>query len=181
MTTQKDFKRLVRGRMRKTGESYTAARARLMSAARGAPRAAATPSTIEPNPSANGEATAPTAAAANFEKLAATGAVFRQFYVGGNESQTSHATVWTGTYPAVHNVRLAGDGVGKRNRVGRVLRHELAQAVDRQVRQGEDLVARTLEVDVDVSVSPSKIQAASGIESDADHVGIRVGATVSVH
>ncbi|MCK6478254.1 MAG: hypothetical protein HUU26_08045 [Gemmatimonadaceae bacterium] len=70
MTTQKDFKRLVRGRMRKTGESYTAARARLMSAARGAPRAAATPSTIEPNPSANGEATAPTAAAANFEKLA---------------------------------------------------------------------------------------------------------------
>lgn len=46
----------------------------------------------------------------NFEKLAATGAVFRQFYVGGNESQTSHATVWTGTYPAVHNVRLAGDG-----------------------------------------------------------------------
>ncbi|MBZ0231621.1 MAG: sulfatase, partial [Deltaproteobacteria bacterium] len=46
----------------------------------------------------------------NFEKLAATGAVFRQFYVGGNESQTSHATVWTGTYPAVHNVRLAGVG-----------------------------------------------------------------------
>ncbi|HUQ04318.1 MAG TPA: sulfatase [Kofleriaceae bacterium] len=46
----------------------------------------------------------------NFEKLAATGAVFRQFYVGGNESQTSHSTVWTGTYPAVHNVRLAGDG-----------------------------------------------------------------------
>ncbi len=46
----------------------------------------------------------------NFEKLAASGAVFRQFYVGGNESQTSHATVWTGTYPAVHNVRLAGVG-----------------------------------------------------------------------
>jgi arylsulfatase A-like enzyme len=46
----------------------------------------------------------------NFDKLAATGAVFRQFYVGGNESQTSHSTVWTGTYPAVHNVRLAGDG-----------------------------------------------------------------------
>jgi hypothetical protein len=32
MTTNKDFKRLVRGRMRKTGESYTAARARLISA-----------------------------------------------------------------------------------------------------------------------------------------------------
>jgi hypothetical protein len=29
MTTQKDFKRLVRGRMQKTGESYTAARANL--------------------------------------------------------------------------------------------------------------------------------------------------------
>jgi len=29
MTTNKDFKRLVRGRMKKTGESYTAARARL--------------------------------------------------------------------------------------------------------------------------------------------------------
>src|SRR5690606_25492808 len=26
------------------------------------------------------------------------------------ESQTSHATVWTGTYPAIHNVRLAGVG-----------------------------------------------------------------------
>jgi hypothetical protein len=31
MTTQKDFKRLVRGRMQKTGESYTAARASLLS------------------------------------------------------------------------------------------------------------------------------------------------------
>jgi hypothetical protein len=30
MTTNKDFKRLVRGRMQKTGESYTAARARLL-------------------------------------------------------------------------------------------------------------------------------------------------------
>jgi hypothetical protein len=30
MTTNKDFKRLVRGRMRKTGESYTAARAKLL-------------------------------------------------------------------------------------------------------------------------------------------------------
>ena len=33
MTTQKDFKRLVRGRMQKTGESYTAARARLLKGA----------------------------------------------------------------------------------------------------------------------------------------------------
>ena len=31
MTIQKDFKRLVRGRMQKTGESYTAARAQLLS------------------------------------------------------------------------------------------------------------------------------------------------------
>ena len=31
MTTQKDFKRLVRGRMQKTGESYTAARASILS------------------------------------------------------------------------------------------------------------------------------------------------------
>jgi uncharacterized protein YndB with AHSA1/START domain len=30
MTTNRDFKRLVRGRMQKTGESYTAARARLL-------------------------------------------------------------------------------------------------------------------------------------------------------
>ena len=30
MTTQKDFKRLVRGRMQKTGESYTTARAKLL-------------------------------------------------------------------------------------------------------------------------------------------------------
>lgn len=43
MPTQKDFKRLVRARMRKTGESYTAARARLIDAGprrgRAAPRA----------------------------------------------------------------------------------------------------------------------------------------------
>jgi len=38
MTTQKDFKRLVRGRMQKTGESYTAARATLL--AQRAPRSA---------------------------------------------------------------------------------------------------------------------------------------------
>lgn len=46
----------------------------------------------------------------NFDKLAATSAVFRQFYVGGNESQVSHATVWTSSYPAVHDVRPVGDG-----------------------------------------------------------------------
>lgn len=46
----------------------------------------------------------------NFERLAETSAVFRQYYVQGNESQTSHASLWTSTYPAVHNVRQAGDG-----------------------------------------------------------------------
>jgi arylsulfatase A-like enzyme len=46
----------------------------------------------------------------NFDELAKTSAVFRQYYVQGNESQTSHSSVWTGLYPAVHNVRLAGRG-----------------------------------------------------------------------
>jgi arylsulfatase A-like enzyme len=46
----------------------------------------------------------------NLDELAKTSAVFRQFYVQGNESQTSHSSLWTGLYPAVHNVRLAGVG-----------------------------------------------------------------------
>jgi arylsulfatase A-like enzyme len=46
----------------------------------------------------------------NFERLAETGTIFRQYYDQGNESQTSHSSVWTSTYPAVHNVRLAGVG-----------------------------------------------------------------------
>jgi arylsulfatase A-like enzyme len=46
----------------------------------------------------------------NLDELAKTSAVFRQYYVQGNESQTSHSSVWTGLYPAVHNVRLAGTG-----------------------------------------------------------------------
>jgi arylsulfatase A-like enzyme len=50
----------------------------------------------------------------NLDELAKTSAVFRQFYVQGNESQTSHSSFWTGVYPAVHNVRLAGvGGVGR--------------------------------------------------------------------
>jgi arylsulfatase A-like enzyme len=43
-----------------------------------------------------------------FDELARSGVVFRQFYVQGNESQTSHTSVWTGLYPAVHGVRQAG-------------------------------------------------------------------------
>ena len=46
----------------------------------------------------------------NLDELAKTSAVFRQYYVQGNESQTSHSSMWTGVYPAVHNVRLAGTG-----------------------------------------------------------------------
>jgi arylsulfatase A-like enzyme len=46
----------------------------------------------------------------NFEELAKTSTVFRQYYVQGNESQTSHSSMWTGLYPAVHGVRLAGVG-----------------------------------------------------------------------
>ena len=46
----------------------------------------------------------------NLEKLAAAGAVFRQYWVQGNESQTSHASVWTSLYPANHDVRTAGNG-----------------------------------------------------------------------
>jgi len=46
----------------------------------------------------------------HFDALAQTSAVFRQYYVHGNESQTSHASLWTGTFPAVHNVRQAGVG-----------------------------------------------------------------------
>ncbi len=46
----------------------------------------------------------------NFDELAKSSAVFRQYYVQGNESQTSHSSMWSGVYPARHNVRLAGVG-----------------------------------------------------------------------
>jgi choline-sulfatase len=46
----------------------------------------------------------------NLDELAKTSTIFRQYYVQGNESQTSHSSMWTGLYPAVHNVRLAGRG-----------------------------------------------------------------------
>jgi arylsulfatase A-like enzyme len=45
----------------------------------------------------------------NFDELAKSSTVFRQYYVQGNESQTSHSSIWTSMYPAVHGVRLAGD------------------------------------------------------------------------
>jgi arylsulfatase A-like enzyme len=46
----------------------------------------------------------------NLDELARSSVVFRQYYVQGNESQTSHSSMWTGLYPAVHGVRLAGVG-----------------------------------------------------------------------
>ncbi len=48
MPIQKDFKRLVRGRMQKTGESYAAARAHLVKQKpAAAPAKAAPPATVD--------------------------------------------------------------------------------------------------------------------------------------
>ena len=46
----------------------------------------------------------------HLDRLALTGTVFGQFWVQGNESQTSHSSLWTSLYPVVHNVRTAGKG-----------------------------------------------------------------------
>ncbi len=61
------------------------------------------------------------------ERLAAEGAVFRHAYVQGNESQTSHASIWTSLYPAAHGVRTAGNGgtyrlAGRFDTVGQLAR-----------------------------------------------------------
>lgn len=40
----------------------------------------------------------------NLAKIAAEGIVFEPFYVPGNESKASHASLFTGTYPVVHEV-----------------------------------------------------------------------------
>ena len=40
----------------------------------------------------------------NLSKLAAEGTIFETFWVQGNESKASHASLFTGTYPAVHKV-----------------------------------------------------------------------------
>ncbi|MCB9563447.1 MAG: sulfatase-like hydrolase/transferase [Kofleriaceae bacterium] len=44
----------------------------------------------------------------NFDRLATDGAVFRQHYVGGNESQASHSSMFTSLYPVNHKVLTAG-------------------------------------------------------------------------
>ncbi len=49
----------------------------------------------------------------NLDELAKTSAVFRQFYAQGNESQVSHASMWTGLYPAVHGIKMEGTGMSK--------------------------------------------------------------------
>lgn len=46
--------------------------------------------------------------APNLDELARSSTSFRQLYASGNESQASHASLWTSLYPAVHGVRLAG-------------------------------------------------------------------------
>jgi len=65
----------------------------------------------------------------NFDELAKSSTVFRQYYVQGNESQTSHSSMWTGLYPAVHGVRLAGvGGVWRIDRQFEVLAQVVAAA-----------------------------------------------------
>ncbi|MGN6103635.1 MAG: sulfatase [Kofleriaceae bacterium] len=65
----------------------------------------------------------------HFDELAKSSAVFRQYYVQGNESQTSHSSVWTGLYPAVHGVRLAGvGGTWRIDRKFPVIAEQLASA-----------------------------------------------------
>jgi len=45
----------------------------------------------------------------NWEELAQTSAVFLQHYVQGNESQVSHASMWTSTYLAKHKASQMAD------------------------------------------------------------------------
>ncbi|MBX3161377.1 MAG: sulfatase [Deltaproteobacteria bacterium] len=46
----------------------------------------------------------------NLDELAKSSVVYRQFYVQGNESQTSHTSVWTSVYPVLHKVRMQEHG-----------------------------------------------------------------------
>lgn len=43
-----------------------------------------------------------------FERLAAESTIFTNYWVEGNESQTSHSSLWSSLYPIVHNVRTTG-------------------------------------------------------------------------
>jgi arylsulfatase A-like enzyme len=65
----------------------------------------------------------------NLDELAKTSAVFRQYYVQGNESQVSHSSVWTSMYPAVHGVRDVDiGGTWKLDPKFRLLAQEVAGA-----------------------------------------------------
>ena len=64
----------------------------------------------------------------NLDELAKTSAVFRQYYVQGNESQVSHASMWTGLYPAVHGIKMEGSGMSKLSPKLDVIAGELADA-----------------------------------------------------
>jgi len=72
MPSNKDFKRLVRGRMQKTGESYTSARANLLkkAAAAGEAAGAATERLAAPESCAASAASAASPAPADYAKLA---------------------------------------------------------------------------------------------------------------
>jgi arylsulfatase A-like enzyme len=43
----------------------------------------------------------------NWERLAARSAVFRNAFVQGNESQASHASMWTSVYPVNHDINIS--------------------------------------------------------------------------
>ncbi|MEM9492591.1 MAG: sulfatase, partial [Myxococcota bacterium] len=45
----------------------------------------------------------------NLQRLALTGAVFRNHWVQGSEPRASYASLWTSLYPANHGVRVAGE------------------------------------------------------------------------
>jgi arylsulfatase A-like enzyme len=64
----------------------------------------------------------------NLDELAKTSAVFRQFYVQGNESQVSHSSLWTGLYPAVHGVKMEGTGMSRLPQKLDVLAQKLGDA-----------------------------------------------------
>lgn len=64
----------------------------------------------------------------NFDELARSSTVFRQYYVQGNESQVSHSSMWTSLYPATHGVRDVDGGTWKLDVHFAVLAQQLADA-----------------------------------------------------
>jgi arylsulfatase A-like enzyme len=67
----------------------------------------------------------------NLDELAKSSAIFRQYYVQGNESQVSHSSMWTGMYPAAHGVRdvdIDKGGTWKLDPHFQLLAQQLAEA-----------------------------------------------------